>query len=202
MLTTLTQRNLIDTTIKYKFINGELTLIIETNAAHNTFGEVNVTLSNCAAINIYTSTENLVTDYFNNSFLFNATTLNRLECSLKVTNGIEPTGEEIELPNNGTDIVAQIDNLEFFIPLGVYLINLLDSSSTSFDGAKVSFQEQNIINIDGNQFNGLADVFDDGSDQVNYQSVDNQELTFCSTCKISVVDNSSGTNIPLFCTRE
>ena len=198
MLTTLTNRLLADTTVSYKFFDNKLTIIIDTDAAHNVYGSVNITLANAETQNVYTNAGTLVEDVFNDTFLFTATSTTRLEHSFVMVNGLTPSISEIEMPNDGSDITATVDNLLLSIEKGTYFFKLLDVASTVFDGSLVSIQEQGIAFMDSVKYDGVVEDFDEEGLTSLYESIDGQELTFHFPADItSTIGDTNATNIPL-----
>lgn len=196
MLTTLTQRALVDFVVKYQFFNNKLTLIIETDAAHNVLGSVNVELADCEFATVYTDVHTVLEDVFNRTYSFTAVSDTRLECSLAAVNGFNPSIEEITVGDNGDSITATIDNIEISIPKGKYTFKLIDTAASVFDGALITFQELNIASIGEVSYDGDMDSFAETTEG-SYQTVDNQELTFQFSAKMALSNQGSNTNIPI-----
>lgn len=203
-LTTLTQRALTGITVKYKFFKNKITLIIETASDHNLFGEVNIILANVQSINIYQDGETLLEDAFNNTFLFEAVSKTRLEHTFDAVSGFNPQQDlEIILPNNGSFITANVDNLTFDLIKGTYFFKLLDVASKNFDGSFVSVKEKNLVKIGDDNYDGIQEDFDENGDTFDYLSIDGQQLTFHFVTEVSsTVGDTNNTNIPLLVINE
>jgi len=196
MLTTLANRLLADTTVSYKFFNNKLTIIVDTDAAHDLFGEVNITLANCAASNIYTDNATLVQNVFNDTFLFEAKSDTRLEHSFACVRGFDQKDVEVEITNNGSAITATVDNLSITFEKGKYSFKELDVASKDYDGALINLQEKTITAIGATNYNGEVDLYAETADET-YDNIDNQELSFDFSFELSTSGETLDTNIPL-----
>jgi hypothetical protein len=198
MITTLTKRDLVDITTLYTFYKGKLTIIINTLANHNVFGEVNMIMSNAILANIVTKSEGSVPDFFNQARLFKVNSPKQLIHTVDILSGINPSAESLILQNNGAPIEVEVDNLSVIISNpGVYTSRLIDDASSIFDGARVTLQEQAILNAgNSNSYNGITDEYAEIAD-ANYQTIDNQELTFDFAFKVGVTNETLNTNIPI-----
>jgi hypothetical protein len=194
MLLTFANRSLSNFTVKYKFLDNKLTLILITDAAHKIYGKTKITLANCQNTNIYTNYETLVEDFFNDSHEFLAVSTTRLEKTIDCYRGFVPSAEEVEVADNGSAITAEIDNLSQSLEAGRYEFKLIDSADSVFDGAFVNFQEIKVGKIGNTDLSGLIDTYAE-LDSADYESIDNQELTFNYLTELSISDETANTNI-------
>jgi hypothetical protein len=199
MLTTLRTGALTLTGVEYKFdANNLLTIKIITDGNHKIYGDVNINLSNVADINIYNSEGQLVEDYFNKTFKFSDVAGTSLIYSETIKSGIAQTESFIELPNDGTDIVATVDNASIDLAAGTYNFLLLDTKDMEFSTSSIAIKE---INIAGTGVNGLESVFyeeDNFTANPKEFSINNVDLTFQYGARVSLKNDVSGTtNIPL-----
>lgn len=194
MLTTFASRSLLNFTVKYKFLDNKLTLILITDDTHKIYGKTKITLANCQNKNIYTGYETLVEDFFNDTHEFEAVSTTRLEKTIECFRGFTPSADEVEVLNNGSAITAQIDNLNKNLEAGRYEFKLIDSADSVFDGALVNFQEIKVGKIGNTDLSGLIDTYAE-IDSADYESIDNQELTFNYLTELLISDETANTNI-------
>lgn len=194
MLLTFANRTLSNFTVKYKFLDNKLTLILITDAPHEVYGKTKITLANCQNTNIYTDYETLVENFFNATHEFEAVSDVRLEKTIVCYRGFQPSANEVVVTNNGSSITAEIDNLIQNLEAGRYEFKVIDASD--FDGALVNFQEIKIAKIGSTDLAGLIDTYAE-SDSADYESIDNQELTFNYLTELSISDDTTNTNIAL-----
>lgn len=194
MLSTFSNRSLADFTVKYKFFQDKLTLILITDAAHKIYGKTKITLANCQNTNIYTGFETLVEDFFNDTHEFEAVSDVRLEKTIDCVRGFFASVDEVEVDDNGSAITAEIDNLTQNLEAGRYEFKLIDSADSVFDGALVNFQEIRVGTIGGDNLSGIIDTYSE-EDSDTYDSIDNQELTFNYLTELSISGETGNTNI-------
>jgi len=194
MLLTFANRSLADFTVKYKFFENKLTLIIETDNPHKVVGKTQITLANCQATNIYTGYETVVSDFFNATHEFEAVSTTRLEKIIDCYRGFHTSADEVEVQNNGSAITAEIDFLSQNLEAGRYEFKLISSVDNVFDGALINFQEKRLGTIGETNLSGLIDTYAEVAD-ADYESIDNQELIFNTLTEMSISGSTSNTNI-------
>lgn len=191
MTTTLTTRNLTSPVVKYKFSNQILSIYIDSNN-HKIIGSVKITLANCKVIKGYEDLNTTKEDIFNGTHIFEYETENRLVCNIKLLSGELINNSETELENNGSSITALVDNVEHTIEAGTYLFKLIESNISVFDGALLKFQEQDIYK----SYEGKYDIYAENNSN-DYSSINNRQLTFENSAKISIQTIGANTNIPI-----
>lgn len=194
MLLTFANRSLADFTVKYKFFENKLTLIVETDDPHKIVGKTKITLANCQVTNIYTGYETVVTDFFNDTHDFEAVSTTRLEKTIGCYRGFHASSDEVEVDDNGSAITAEIDFLSQNLEAGRYEFKLISSDDNVFDGALVNFQEKRLGLVDETYLSGLIDTYAEAAD-ADYESIDNQDLTFHTLTEMSITEETSDTNI-------
>ena len=196
-ITTLRTGSLTLSAVEYKFdANKRLSIKLTTDGAHKLYGDVNIILANVLSISIYDNRGALIENFFNNNFSFSAISSDTLEYSQVINSGVEQSETFVALADNGSDITATVDNDEIQIPTGKYTFKLIATEDTVFDGALVTFQELNIASIGEASYDGVMDFFAETT-AGNYQTVDNQELTFQFEAKMALSNKGSNTNIPI-----
>ena len=195
MITTLRTGALALTSAQYKFgADKTLTIRLTASAAHKLYGDVNITLANVLAINIFQKDGAMIADYFNRTLKFTKISDTQLEFSEVIDRGIAASETFANLTNNGSAITATIANASFDLPTGNYNFLLLDSADSVFSGATI---EAKLLNIGKTGENGIPAVFDE-TGEGEYFSINNQDLQFSYPARISLVNNNVGvTNIPL-----
>lgn len=199
MLTTLRTGNLTLSSVQYKFdANKRLVIKLTTDGNHKLYGEVNITLANVKAINIYKEDYSLSEDYFNNSFKFERTSATTLEYSETIKSGVTQTESFATLEDNGSDIEATVANSYVDLESGTYNFLLLDTADSEFSTSTIAVKQTDLY---GTGVDGLESIFDeDGAG--DYLSINNQDLTFDYAARVSINSDDSGvTNIPLLITK-
>lgn len=181
--------------VKYKFnVDGYLMIELTTDGVHKLYGNVNITLNNTKATNIYDLNGNLFEDFFNDTFSFVATETTKLIYSQKIKSGVVQSESFITLADNGSSITATAANSSFDLPAGTYNFNLLDTADSTFSTSTLSVKR---LNVGVTGIDGLESVFD-GVGTGEYPCINGQDLTFLDTARVSLKNNNSGvTNIPL-----
>jgi hypothetical protein len=199
MLTTLRTGSLTLSSVQYKFdANKKLRIKLTASSAHKLYGDVNITLANVKNINIYDKNGLLVEDYFNRTFKFIRTDSTTLEYSETINSGVAQTESLATLANNGSSITATIANSSVDLERGIYNFLLLDTVDSDFSTSKISIK---LLNLDNTDIDGIESVFNELGD-TNYLSINNQDLTFDLSARVSIKDNNAGTtNIPLLITK-
>jgi hypothetical protein len=193
MLLTFANRSLADFTVKYRFFENKLTLIIDTDNAHEVFGKTKITLAGYAVSNIYTDYETVIADFFNSTHEVEAVSTTRLEKTIECYRGFHASADEVEVETL-EDPTAEIDFLSQNLEAGRYEFKLINSEDNVFDGALVNFQEKRLGLIDDTYLSGLIDTYAETADE-DYESIDNQDLTFNTLTEMSISGESSDTNI-------
>lgn len=202
MITTLRTGTLTLDAVQYKFdANKRLTIRLITDGAHKLYGDVNITLTNVADINIYDQSGLLVEDFFNDTFLFTRTGATTLEYSQVINSGVAQTESFETLANNGSAITATVANSSFDLPAGTYNFLLLDTADSVFSISSISIKQ---LNIGNSGVDGVESLFyeeDDFNANPKEFSINNVDLTFKFPARVSINSDDSGvTNIPLIIT--
>jgi len=199
MITTLRTGALTLTSAQYKFgADKNLIIRLTASAAHKLYGEVNITLANVLAINIFQKDGAMIADYFNRTLKFTRVSETELEFSEVIDRGIAASETFATLTNNGSAITATIANSSFDLPAGSYNFLLLDSADSVFSGATI---EAKLLDVGNTGEDGVPAIFDELGLGDNF-SINNQDLQFSYPARISLVDNNAGvTNIPLIINR-
>lgn len=195
MITTLRTGALALTSAQYKF-GADKTLIIRltASAAHKLYGDVNITLANVLAINIFQKDGAMIADYFNRTLKFTKISGTELEFSEVIDRGIAASETFSNLTNNGSAITATIANASFDLPAGTYNFLLLGSADSVFSGAKIQSQ---LLNVAKTEEDGVPRIFDQLGEN-DFLSINGLDLQFSYPARISLVNNNAGiTNIPL-----
>jgi len=195
MITTLRTGALALTSAQYKFgADKNLTIRLTASAAHKLYGDVNITLANVLATNIFQKDGAMIENYFNRTLKFTRISATQLEFSEVIDRGIAASETFANLTNNGSAITATIANASFDLPAGTYNFLLLDSADSVFSTSKIQSQ---ILDVEGTGEAGVARVFDQVGEG-DFLSINGLDLQFSYPAQISLLENNAGiTNIPL-----
>jgi hypothetical protein len=198
MLTTLRTGALTLTAVQYKFdANKRLTIKLTTDGSHKLYGDVNITLANVLSINIYNSSGNLASNFFNGIFLFSRTGATTLEYSVNINSGIAQTESFVTLSNNGSAITATVVNSSFQLEPGTYNFLLLDTADSAFSTSQVAVKQ---LDLENSGVDGVPSLYDEEG-AADYLSINGQDLTFKYRAEVYINANDAGvTNIPLVIT--
>tara|TARA_R110000868_G_C10972986_1_gene771130 strand:- start:22783 stop:23391 length:609 start_codon:yes stop_codon:yes gene_type:complete len=202
MITTLRTGALTLTSVQYQFdANKLLTIKLTTTGNHTLYGNVNIALANVLAINVYDINGALITDFFNETFSFKRTGAATLEYTQTIQSGIAQSIPLSTLTNNGAGITATVANASFDLVAGTYNFLLLSTADSVFSTSKVSIKQ---LDVGGTGVDGVESLFyqvDDLAANPQEFSINNVDLTFNFSTRVSInADVSGTTNIPLIIT--
>jgi len=195
MITTLRTGALALTSAQYKFgADKTLTIRLTASAAHKLYGDVNITLANVLATNIFQKDGAMIENYFNRTLKFTRISATQLEFSEVIDRGIAASETFANLTNNGSAITATINNASFDLPAGTYNFLLLNSTDSVFSTSKIQSQ---ILDVAGTGEAGVPRFFDEIGEG-DFLSINGLDLQFSYAAQISLFENDAGiTNIPL-----
>ena len=192
MITTLRTGALSLSSVKYSFsANSRLTIEITTSANHKLYGDVKIDLSNVQVVNIYDNNNVLIENFFNKTFLFSRQSETKLVYSQNIRSGIAQSDILIPLENNGSSIIATVNNASIDLPAGSYNFLLLNAD-TEFSTSRIGIKQLNIAG----SVDGIQSEYDNAGN-ADYLSINDLDASFKYEARVSIVSNTENTNIPL-----